>query len=329
MQRLLASIAGLGLTVSAFAAYPAASDPTEISIPQLTGGFFIGGTAYYLRPSVTADDLDFFFSTSASGASTFSHVNTIDPGYTWGWGANIGYIFPNTGNDVNLSYFQIEPDDSGSAADSFVDGGIPIQDAIRATSEFDIKQVDLTLGQYIDVGCRLRLHPIAGGRYLDFDRTIKFHLVTDVIDPEDPFTQTVDLRRDGSFTGAGPLVGIDGSYYIGYGLGLVGHFDSALLLGDIDDDLTILNTISDTPPTTTTTAKVDSTRIVPVVDGKLGADYTFLFNNNANSGLTLEVGYQVDHYFRVIDRISTDALDRHGTMDFALSGPYASLTLHI
>ena len=32
-------------------------DPTLLNIPQNSGGFFIGGTAFYLQPNASNDDL--------------------------------------------------------------------------------------------------------------------------------------------------------------------------------------------------------------------------------------------------------------------------------
>lgn len=89
-------------------------------------------------------------------------------------------------------------------------------------------------------------------------------------------------------------------------------------------------------------------RVVPVLDAKLGADYTYVFNNAANSDLTLEAGWMVSNYFNAVDRLQTETiltadvshppppsfsqsfqLTGRTTSDFGIQGPYVSLVLHV
>lgn len=358
MKRLALALTGIGLSASVFAAIPATTDPTLVSIPQLPGGFVIGGTAYYLQPSFSHGDLD-YASVNAGTTSPFaSSISAIDPGYDWTWGINVGYIFPNTGNDINLSYFTFDSDDDHAflvnpnlAFANIINvsnpGGDLVYSAIASKADYDLDQIDLTAGQFIDVGCRLILHPNVGLRWADLQRKIEtgyaFNTTTESpgkMPGQELLSYATGVKEKSDFSGIGPLAGIDGSYYLGYGFGIIGHFDSALLVGNIDSSLdTATFTITGGTAFPVADAfNADSiARIVPVLDAKLGADYTYVFNNSADSDLTLEVGYQASKYFDAVDRFYVATSASSGiisssfrrTANFGLAGPYASLTLHV
>jgi hypothetical protein len=179
-----------------------------------------------------------------------------------------------------------------------------------------------------------------------------------------PFTipVTTNLQGKSNFDGVGPMIGLDASYYLFYGFGLVGHFSTSLLAGNVESKLNTLtsypNVILVTAPivvlfsggTFANSFKSDSNRrIVTNWDAKVGADYTFLFANSRSSDLTLEVGWKFSHYYNAIDILQasetfTTTLQSifapvaptgtvgpitHRTANFSFNGPYASLTLHI
>ncbi|QLH41488.1 MAG: hypothetical protein HWD59_01340 [Coxiellaceae bacterium] len=362
MKRLTVALAAIGLTAScgAFAAYPAATNPTEVSVPQLQGGFTIGGSLFYLTPSSTDGDLNYSVLTTLNGAgagqlfNTSSTIESIDPGFSFGYGVNVGYIFPGTGNDVNLSYFYYNGtgDDSVTPGANqfriidaaFLAGGLlgldtTVGGTTSSTMADIINQVDLTFGQFINVGCRLSLHPFAGARFADIQRNFNTTTTANATlsSPlaEVPFTFTendlIATQENSDFTGIGPLVGMDASYYVWNGIGVVGHFDTALLVGNIQDTLNTTTTAITTvigDPSVTTTAIANfqtnnNTVVVPVVDAKLGLNWTYLFNNAHNSDMTLEVGYQVSNYFNAVEGIDGSS------SDIGLNGPYANLTFRI
>lgn len=342
MKHLATALVAIGLSAGAFAALPATTDPTLINIPQLLGGFVLGISGYYLQPSDSNGDLAYASLNTGLTPGFNSEIRSVDPGYDWGWGINAGYIFPNTGNDVNLSYFHFDTDDTDSASlnvqgvtpFSFTAGALGNGDQTNSKAEYTLNQVDLTVGQFINVGCRLILHPNAGLRWTDLERKLNsFYQETPAVSGD---SDNMSVHEKSDFSGIGPLLGLDASYYVMYGFGFVGHFDSAVLVGNIDSKLDATET--EVPGIATTwNLKTDSTRrIVPVVDAKLGADYTYMFYNTANSDLTLELGWQFTNYFRAVDRIGgigdvdTGAtITGHKTSDLGINGPYISLVLHV
>jgi hypothetical protein len=111
MKKLTLGLAVLlaGYAANSFAALPNGnSSPREVRVPAYCGGFTFGVTGLDWRP--TTDHSDFAVSfpefdeerdTPIFDGGDFHHHRHR---YHWGWEANIGYIFPCTGNDVTLLY---------------------------------------------------------------------------------------------------------------------------------------------------------------------------------------------------------------------------------
>lgn len=351
MKKLTLALSTLGISTSLLAALPAATDPTVVMVPQLPGGFVIGGSVFYMEALPTHGDVDAFSLNSGTDSTFFSELKNVEPGYDWGWGLNVGYIFPNTGNDINLSYFQYDTDDSDHFFPIVTTNGISLITPLnfldelsfltalaRSKVEYDINQVDLTAGQYIDVGCRLIAHPYAGLRWAQVDRDLDNFLFGPSTDGT--ASSLVFIKEESDFDGIGPIVGLDASYYVYMGFGLVGHFDSALLVGNVEAKQTAVVAPGGEDPINPlflfNYKSDDNNRIVPVIDGKLGLDYTYVFNNCENSDLTLEVGWQFSNYFNATDRMITSAALSGGsvtifqrkTADLGIQGPYVSLVFH-
>lgn len=339
MKKFALALSSLAITSSIFAAFPGTTDPTVIDVPDYLGGFFIGGTALYQQSATEGGATD-FANINPGAIGNVSTVQHVGSSYDWGWGANIGFIIPHTGNDIELKYWQLDSDSTNSLQTGLTEI-FPIQffdfveyDQAHAKVDNDIWQLNLNAGQWINIGCRARLHPQVGVQYTNLDRktTLLFISAEELL----PATSLYQLKSD--FNGVGPEVGIDGSYYLDAGVGLVGHFSSALLVGDVHPSLAtreFFPTGSSTLFTYTFTVP-SRNRVVPNVDGKLGADYTFLFNNDGDTSLTLEAGYEVNNYFNVIDTVTGDAsvvsdirFRNARTSDLAVYGPYASLVVHI
>lgn len=385
MKRLSIALAAIGLSVGAFAALPAATDPTLVAVPQFPGGSFIGGSGLYLEPAAAGNDLAYGF---------HNRYVKVDPGYSWGWSINGGYLYPGTANDVYISYFQLNTSDTASTAFapvisslfSLTGGAIgattftlqnPNQGLAptaisfaHANAEYGINQVELDAGQYIDVGCRLTLHPSVGLRWADVDRKLSTDATenfaafsvasTDSAGAPNivsfaPGANLYHTEEESDFSGIGPEIGIDSTYYVGYGFGFIARAEAALLIGTIDTENNFESTINNAvvpggnislvPAVLAASdwSEPSTTRIVPVADLKLGANYTYLFNNALNSDLTLEAGWQVSEYRNSVDRTFATGAPAAGgslgvianvngfpstTSGVGFQGPYVNLTFH-
>lgn len=348
MKKLSVILSMLGFASTVLAALPATSDPSFVDVPLLPGGFFANGTLYYLQAFPSHGDLDYASVNFGTTSSFFSTLKEIEPDYDWGWSLSVGYTFPYTGNDIAFNYFQTDTQETDTinlftaAAGTLTPVAALIFDSdifnapftfASATSEYDINQADLIAGQFIDIGCRFRAHPFVGARWTEFNRNIN----SVYLGPADATPATIIELEQSNFSGAGPLAGLDLSYYICMGFGAAAHFDSGLLIGDTDAENKIFSiTGSDTSTSILNAYKTDtSNRIIPEMDAKLGLNYTYVFNNTPNSDLTVEIGWHLSKYYKIADRLYTVINDTTGTVNdnfiinrvssnVGFSGPYIS-----
>lgn len=339
---------------SAFAALSAYNAPSEVAVPIISG-WSLGITGLYLHPSVTNGAWDYGSIRPTSSNSFSSSVLAVDPGYDFGAGANADYIFPGTANDFNVDFFYVNTDDTdtfhstqGSAAlipfpyrDGLVTNGGTFD---NATSKGDLNfgQIDIGFGQYIAVGCRTMLHPKAGIHLAQIDESLitNYNGLRGVAEAGLDFANmTADAEND--YRAYGLMAGLDSSFYLGQGFGLVEHFTGAISRLEEDESKLDISYIPNSINGLAKNIEVHSwinTRYAPSIDGRIGLDYTYLLDKNANSTLTLEAGYRVLKYFHTIDTFivqdqSSDTnpnitLIERKTSDFGLSGPYINLTYH-
>jgi hypothetical protein len=236
--------------------------------------------------------------------------------------------------------------------------------------------LDLEFGQSINVDnfIRIRLH--AGLRdarirhrqsatYI-YNTTLTVENSIDGGGIGDPLTTTVTLTGDqlaqtvkdsSHFVGLGPRVGIDGSFHLGAGFGLVGKLSTALLVGNLstatseefsgNSNFTVTDvTITGLNPGVTLTSLTvpvgtvlpinetlenlsvndpSSTRIIPNIEAKMALDYSFSIRGCSTG--ELELGYYVTHYFNAVDRIPILDVTQTNTLDADFRGPYLSLTI--
>lgn len=274
MKRLTLALATIGLTAASFNA----SAEINISIPQLQGGLIAGITGLYVEPGSSHGDLDYVsVNNNSTSANPQLQAKAVEPGFDFGWGANLGYMFANTGNDVNLSYWHLNTSDSDStnapAGGSLNSINSPLivkalqlsgitffNTQASAKADFRFNQVDLAAGQYINVGSRLQLHPFIGLRYADVKRTLNSNYAgfspsassnggtftsasgTATATLTSTFSTSGLITNEAvtetsDFDGIGPMAGMNFDLPITGGLGLQGGFSGALLAGDVDSKL--------------------------------------------------------------------------------------------
>ncbi|KTD22772.1 major outer membrane protein [Legionella lansingensis] len=291
------------------------------------GGFYISGAALYVRPSETGIGLATdSWQYALPGGNVRSVSKPFDPEHEWEGSVTLGYDFPMTANHIEMSYLRLDNNthvvnDTEDAPISFssiffpniliplTPGAILVSDT---QLHYELNQVDLKVGRlYRDTAGNFNIRPSLGARYISLDHHQTFITSGNVISEYD---------------GVGPLFSLEGRYGLSKGFGLVGYFDYALIVGQINahSHVTVLGTdFSFTSP------KRD--RIVNNLTGKLGINYHYIFTNL--STLTLEAGYQVSEYINAMDMIRGDIGVRQKiagleTTSFGFRGPYVSLSWH-
>ncbi len=357
-KRLASTFIGLILSVPVFA-------NSAVLVPSQHGGLKVGIDALYLRP--TNSDLGYAINSSSVPVLGFlppdstDHNLNVDPSYDWGFYAQVGYLFPCTGNDLTVGYTYLRSDETDSSvapppANGTVGnpaiialplGGLFTTDPLfpelfltaQGKAKFDLNAVDLEGGQRFTSGT-YDLRMFAGLRYASIDHSLQTFAQIPFSVVQNPYGDNL-VALDGlnnyqifksNFRGIGPRIGVDGRYCLCSGFGLDANVSTALLVGNVDSHYCAQNnSIDDDGVVTTTNFKAtdgSKTRVVPVLEGKLGVDYTYIMDCRCKSALTFEVGYQVTNYFnavdhtRVVNTSGTGFVYQNNTSDVAFDGIY-------
>ncbi len=333
MKKVASTLTTLGIIISynAFAASPQAT-PWQVSIPLLQKGLFFGLEGIYAETSVNNGLNDYAIYNSQNQPQT-STIENLGNHWDFGYGLTLGYNFPNSGNDIDLTYSHLGNSNSAltSGGGTINPANFPVNFIVNLVSQstdsttaisnasanenFDFNQLDLTAGQQINVGSHLQLHPTIGLRYGYVKNELKANyngqeIIDNIYSPEKDFTLpfTINTNNYSRFTGIGPELGLDSNYSLGKGFGLVAHADSALLVGQvyssINGNISWPEVSDNNLPSFNSNFNYNtsSSRIVPITNLKLGVDYTFASNSIDN--VVLEFGYQVTDYYNAIDKIT-------------------------
>lgn len=163
----------LSYQIYAQTAEPRATEPSLVQAPALSGGLNLSVTGLYLKPTTTEDlayaTLNSFARAGRGFAFTPLATGRLEPNYNWGYGLGIGYVFPNTANDVQLTWNHFQNDDNNSINGDFAHSTVILPpffdmglDAAAGHVDYRYNTGALTVGQYIDVGCHTQLHFLYG-----------------------------------------------------------------------------------------------------------------------------------------------------------------------
>lgn len=318
-----------------------------VTIPVLAGGFDFTLGGLYLKP--TSSNTEYVSTTTSATVdgvtTTTNDSESVNPKYTWGFLLGLGYVFPGTANDVRINWQHLH--DNGDSDDSsFVgpidlvipmgDDGFELGDDQTATAEgevvYDFDAVDLTFGQYINIGPRLQTRLFTGLRWARLTNELSGNYTFNTPGEGGTGFTSYSADSDSTFNGIGPIFGIEANYGVGYNIGIAGYFDAALLVGKVNLDQNTHEASydqgGDLDGITNTSFDYDSQSVVaPAWDARLGINYTYMMNNG--SAFRFEIGYQVSKYIDVIDTANFDITQPSETINFGLNGLYLQGTLKV
>ena len=297
LKKTTAAVLALGSSAVFAGSMGPVCTPGNVTVPCERTAWDIGGQALDLQ---IADNSDFALYQGRDGV----HHN-LNNSWNWGFQLEGSYHF-NTGNDATLTWYHL---DTGTHHFNF--------DRVDADGRVAVKKqwdaVNGELGQFVDFSAnkKIRFH---GG--FQFAR-IKNDRGVELTNSTDFGPGPVGLAREAQYNGFGPRTGIDMNYvFNGYGFGVYAKAATALLVGStkfsgdiVDSDFVIHNNLHGS-----------RTAIVPELEAKLGANYTY---SMAQGDLSLDAGYMWFNYFNPLshERVLGDVR----TSDFAASGPYVGL----
>nr|HAT8714274.1 hypothetical protein [Legionella jordanis] len=276
--------------------------PDNVTVPCEMRQWDIGIQALYLKP---------VFSTHRGYETTASlGFRELEEEWDWGYRLEGSYHF-NTGNDITMSWthFSNEPSSSGYAgATPFLPVLVPF--TITQDDRFD--QVNLTMGQHVDMGLFKDAHFYAGLQYARIRIDTQYNYLTTIpfVAP-DGFVQ----NRNTDFNGVGPVVGVDYAYNLAYGFSITADAEASLLYGTSRLNNNLVLAPSGLVPLSQYASKKS---VVPGLEGKLGLKYSQEF---AQGVLNIEGGYQALDYLDAL-QVTDIVCGCLKNSDFGLFGPY-------
>ena len=290
----------------------------NVTVPCESTAWEFGAKAIYLKAQ-TGDN---------SGYNpVFDDSRYVDhaPNYNWGFQIEGAYHF-NTGNDLKLDWYHLSHSSQGSIgaqpAFTFYNptslGGTQTTTINSASKSVDPKwdAVNIEVGQHVDFGDNKAIRFHGGAQYARVTNEINTTSNTSftATSPAVTLNNYRQVQNYGhTYNGFGPRVGMDLSYDWGNGLGIYANGATAILAGTRSFSDSYTDSLS---PRNATVSNLSRTAVVPVMDAKLGATYTYAM---AQGDLTLDAGWMWVNYFSAQSNVAGS------TSDFGLQGPFVGL----
>ena len=286
----------------------------NVTVPCEATAWDFGAKALYLKPSVN----------NGTGFSPLVSDTEVDhaPNYNWGFEIEGSYHF-NTGNDLNINWSHVSKSSSktfaarpttafnygplgGSTTSTFEGGEVTVDPKWDA--------VNFEFGQHVDFGDNKAIRFHGGAQYARLANSVTKsagRLLT-ATSPEAVSTSYDNYTTyNPTYNGFGPRLGMDMSYDWGNGLGIYANGATAILAGTRSFSSTYSDSLHNSVGSSSS-----QTVVVPAVDAKLGATYTYAM---AQGDLTLDAGWMWVNYFNVHQNADGD------NNDFGLQGPFIGL----
>ena len=269
--------------------------PGNVTVPCERTAWDFGIQALYLQP---VNDADFGYNNTGftqNGVTTYP-----DEDHDWGWGFRLeGSYHFNTGNDLTVNWLHYDQTTTFNHAVGIAGINDFVQRTIK-NPKFD--SVNVEMGQHVDFGEMKDIRFHGGVQYARIDGSYR---------TANTNTQTNIFRASTKFSGFGPRAGMDMTYNFGNGFAVYGNSAATILVGTSKWNGTLVNT--------GLSFRADKTAVVPALEAKLGAKYTYAI---AQGDLTLDAGWLFMNYFNANHFIGGGV---PAESDFALQGPYLGL----
>ncbi|MGA2655496.1 MAG: Lpg1974 family pore-forming outer membrane protein [Gammaproteobacteria bacterium] len=231
--------------------------------------------------------------------------------YDFAWQASIGYIFEETANGIDLFYRGIHNESSETLYVNPPGDETVIPDDVTVT--YELNSFDLMLSQFVNLGDFMQMRFLGGLAYVDLERK-------DHVQSYGPTSDDFVGDSKSKFQGLGPRISLDSRYGFDEaleGLGIVGGGSLAYYIGELK-----YNSVAHAGVHPENRVYDKDNHSVINLRANLGLDYVYFFEDEEESTLGLELGYQMDFYDEAGAQnpsISTNAAS------ISFSGPYLNL----
>jgi hypothetical protein len=282
----------------------------NVTVPCEATAWEFGGKGIYFQPTLGGNDLASQRTYTLPNGETA--IRGKNPSYAWGFFLEAGYHF-NTGNDLNLNWYHLRKNNSGVFTNYNSTNGAT--NYVTVDPQWDM--VNIEFGQHVDFGENKSIRFHGGAQYarLSADTSLTNGQTTNLTG--------ISTVSNPTYNGFGPRVGADMAYDWGNGISIYANGAASLLAGTSKFNNTVTVGGAVAPLAAGTTSVVGSTtQVVPELDAKLGATYTYAL---AQGDLTLDAGWMWVNYFQVLQNSVFDASSA-AQGNLGLQGPYVGLT---
>ncbi|EHL32495.1 Lpg1974 family pore-forming outer membrane protein [Legionella drancourtii] len=301
LKKTTAAVLALGSSAVFAGTMGPVCTPGNVTVPCERTAWDIGGQAIDLQ-IVNNND--------------YSFTNNYRDHSRWNWGFQLeGSYHFNTGNDVNINWYHLDTGYHNFAATGLYSG---LDSTVLGRVSHKWDAVNGELGQFVDFSANKKIRFHGGFQFARIKSERGVAIFTS--DVED-----VSAYHSSQYNGFGPRTGIDMNYvFTGYGFGVYAKAATALLVGTAKNngsvDRSVINTAFPSAPLGVDYTYGSRTAIVPELEAKLGANYTYAM---AQGDITLDGGYMWFNYFNAVHTAHSVGDSR--TNDFGASGPYVGL----
>lgn len=284
--------------------------PGNVTVPCASTAWDFGGQALVLQ-TMTDNNVSFDF---APGSFN------VNESAQWNWGFQIeGSYHFNTGNDVTLSWYHMD----SSWKNHEFDTGINLNEDDSLVIGFGHKNrwdaVNGEFGQFVDFSANKKIRFHGGFQFASIKRNVHaFAAIVDNGQVVDDVEAALEFEGNTQYNGFGPRTGIDMNYVFGNGFGIYAKAATAILVGTQKNGYDFDLFVGDQGDTDLFNIGGSRTAIVPELEAKLGANYSYAM---AQGDLTLDAGYMWFNYFHALNSTVLPVT----AIDFGAAGPYFGL----
>ena len=313
---------------------------TVITSPEYRGGLYGGFTWLYLKSMPTDGDLQTgTFLTLTTPPNLFARLQQLQSKPSNAFRVNLGYNIPCTSYNSDFTYFHYKGSDNGQIKNiklnqftqSFLGGAYSTLDSCE---DQRINMANALIGKRFIIDQHLMLHPYFGLGYANVIRNLNVTFTGLIDAPPSVTSSTLNGLEKSKYWGLGPVFGSNFSFPIFNCFSLQGTFGGGVLLGNITSsiDAVEMNVENDMTITNTFIAGECNFRAMPYITSQLA--FAFYRNNNCFD-CEVKVGYEIDYFFNVIDRINPfdgfvinpNPFPVKQTSHLSLGGPFVKLSI--